>query len=129
MNLVALGTLQRLTQGPQLVNGQMNINWLALGIMWAGPTCDVTNMLHNLDPKRNRQSPRPSFRVFFLKELNAVEGAVWFRDYEHRGLQSSKSHRNLISSSDRLVSNTSYKALPAWPAMLQLQLYIIISNF
>ena len=26
---------------------------------------------------------------------------------------------------DRLVSNTSYKALPAWPAMLQLQLYIV----
>ena len=25
---------------------------------------------------------------------------------------------------DRLVSNTSYKALPAWPVMLQLQLYI-----
>ena len=38
-------------------------------------------MLHNLDPKRYRQSPRSSLRVFILKELNAVEGEVWFRDY------------------------------------------------
>ena len=29
--------------------------------------------------KRYRQSPRPSLRVFILKELNAVEGAVWSR--------------------------------------------------
>ena len=30
---------------------------------------------------RYRQSPRPSLRVFILRELNAVEGDVWFRDY------------------------------------------------
>ena len=33
------------------------------------------------DPKWYRQSPRPSLRVFILKELNAAVGAVWFRDY------------------------------------------------
>ncbi len=30
---------------------------------------------------RQSQSPRPSLLVFILKELNAVEGEVWFRDY------------------------------------------------
>ena len=34
-----------------------------------------------MDPKRYRQSPRPSLRVFILKEPNAAEGEVWFRDY------------------------------------------------
>ena len=32
------------------------------------------------DLKWYRQSPRPSLRVFILKELNAAVGAVWFRD-------------------------------------------------
>ena len=35
------------------------------------------------DPKQYRQSPRPSLRVFTLQELNAAEGAVWFRDYPY----------------------------------------------
>ena len=40
-------------------------------------------MLHNLDPKPYRHSPRPSLRVFILKELNTAEGEVWLRDYYH----------------------------------------------
>ena len=28
-------------------NDEVNINWLALGIVWAGPMCEI---LHNLDP-------------------------------------------------------------------------------
>ena len=53
-------------------------------------TCDVTHVLQSamigppkswrMDPKRYGQSPRPSLRVFILKELNTAEGEVWFRD-------------------------------------------------
>jgi hypothetical protein len=34
-----------------------------------------------VDPKQYRQSPRPSLRVFILKELNTAVGVVWYRDY------------------------------------------------
>ena len=33
-----------------------------------------------LDPKRDKQSPRPFPRVFILKEMNASVGVVWYRD-------------------------------------------------
>jgi hypothetical protein len=49
----------------------------ALDIVWTDPTRDVTYISHFWDPKRYRQSPRPSLRMFILKELNAAVGAVW----------------------------------------------------
>ena len=38
-------------------------------------TDDVIKTLHHRDPDWHRQSPRPSLRVFILKELNAAGGS------------------------------------------------------
>ena len=46
-------------------------------------------MLHNLDPKRYRQSPRPSLCAFILKELNAADGSGLVSRLGHASWQSS----------------------------------------
>ena len=61
------------------LDGKTRLNGLAVGIISCGRSQnrDVTGKLHNRDPKWYRESPRPSLRVFILKELNAAKGAVW----------------------------------------------------
>ena len=50
--------------------------WLQISCRWS-LVSDVTGLLHSVDPKWYRQSPRPSLRVFVLKVPNAAEGVVW----------------------------------------------------
>ena len=57
------------------LDGKTRLNGLAVGIVWAVPNGDITGKLHNRDPKRYRQSPRPSLRVFTPERTKRCEGS------------------------------------------------------